>query len=93
MYGVESNAHHQVRIADPDEREFQVKKIIDSEMRGRQIWYRIHWQGYDAEEEKTWVPVRNVRHLRKKLMEYHHTNPDKPGIRNYVEATRGREQG
>jgi transposase InsO family protein len=93
MDGVESNAHHQVRLADPDEREFQVEKIIDSEMRGRQIWYRTHWQGYDDDEEKTWVPVRNVRHLRKKLMEYHRANPNKPGIRNYVEATRGREQG
>jgi len=26
-------------------------------------------------------------------IEYHRTNPDKPGIRNDVEATRGKEQG
>ena len=93
MDGVESNAHHQVRLADPDEREFQVERIIDSEMRGHQIWYRIHWQGYDDDEEKTWVPVRNVRHLRRKLMEYHRADPDKPSIRNDVEASRGKEQG
>ena len=91
LNGVDSNAHHQIRLADPDDREFQVEKIIDSETRGRQIWYRIHWQGYDTEEEKTWVPVKNIRHLRRKLMEYHHANPNKPGIRRYVEAVQGRE--
>jgi hypothetical protein len=78
--GVDSNAHHPLRHAPDEHREYQVHSIVDSMKDGRRILYRVHWQGYDQNDE----PDANVRHLRRKLHEFHRTNPDKPGIREFT---------
>ena len=81
MKGADSEAHHPVREATEDKREYHVREIIDSRRQGRELQYKVYWQGYDNEEDKTWEPAANLRHLRKKLHEFHQKNPGKPGLR------------
>jgi transposase InsO family protein len=81
--GVDSSAHHPLRQAPDEHREYQVHSIVDSMKDGRRILYRVHWQGYDQNDD-TWEPVASVRHLRRKLHEFHRSNPDKPGIREFI---------
>ena len=81
--GVDSTAHHPIREAPEELRKYQVQSIVDSMKDGRKIFYRVQWQGY-GEDDDTWEPIANVRHLRKKLHEFHKANPGKPGIREFT---------
>jgi len=86
MEGVNSKAHHSVRDAPPEQREYHVREIIDSRREGRELQYRVYWQGYDDDEDKTWEPAANLRHLKKKLHDFHRKNPGKPGLRGLYKA-------
>jgi hypothetical protein len=56
-----SSRQHYQRPADEDEleEEFQVEKIIRSEMRGGKLLYYIKWKGY-SDAENTWEPESNL---------------------------------
>jgi hypothetical protein len=84
--GVDSSAHHTVRQAPEEAREYMIDKIIDSKKEGRRLFYRVHWMGYNEDKDKTWEPVANIRHLRKKLYEYHKANPGRLGIREFTKG-------
>ena len=56
-----SSRHHYQRPADGEveEEEFQVEKILRSELRGGKILYFIKWKGY-SDAENTWEPESNL---------------------------------
>jgi hypothetical protein len=73
------------------EEEYTVEKILDSEImeqRGRpKVWYKVKWKGYDDPSEDTWEPLRNLKHLKKLLQDFHRANPDRPMPLNWTNAT------
>jgi transposase InsO family protein len=44
---------------DIDLKEFEVEKIIDSQLRGKTRYYKVRWLGYE-EKDDTWEPERNL---------------------------------
>ena len=42
-----------------DQEEYTVQQIVDHEIRGKTTFYRIRWQGYDANED-TWEPGQYI---------------------------------
>ena len=67
-----------------DNKEYEVKAIIDSVVYGQQannqmpgLYYFILWEGY-PEEENTWEPSSAVIHLRKLISTFHKEHPEKP---------------
>ena len=55
--------------------EFEVEKVLDSKTYYGYVRYLVKWAGYDV-SEATWEPVRNVKHCKKLLDEFHATHPD-----------------
>ena len=84
--GINSQAYYPVREAPEEQKEYQVRKIIDSRREGHKLQYRVYWQGYNKDKEKIWEPAANLWHLKKKLHEFHWQNPGKPGLRGLYKA-------
>ena len=57
--------------------EFEVEKILDSKISYGYVRYLVKWLGYDV-SEATWEPVRNVKHCKDLLDEFHVAHPDAP---------------
>jgi hypothetical protein len=57
------------------EEEYEVERIEDSRVFGRQLPYLVKWKGYD---EMSWEPAVNVDGL-KAIDEFHTQQPSKPG--------------
>jgi uncharacterized C2H2 Zn-finger protein len=51
-------------------KQFHVDRILDREMRGSRVYYRVSWEGYDI-HESTWEPrinlMKDVPHLVKQV--------------------------
>ncbi len=67
-----------------DNKEYEVKAIIDSAVYSQQandqmpgLYYVVSWKGY-PEEENTWEPSSAVIHLRKFISIFHKEHPEKP---------------
>ena len=43
-----------------EEEHYEVEKVVDHEMRGRSLYYRIKWKGHPSEED-TWEPGTYIR--------------------------------
>ena len=81
--GINSTAHHLIREAPEELRKYQVQSIVNSIKDGQKIFYHIQWQGY-GEDDDTWEPIINIKHLYKKLYEFHKANLGKLGIRKFT---------
>lgn len=57
--------------------EYEVEKVLDSRVFRGWVQYLVKWVGYDV-SESTWEPVRNVRHAKELLDEYHIAHPEAP---------------
>ncbi len=72
-----------------DNKEYEVKAIIDSAVYGQQInnsqmpglYYLVLWNGY-LEKENTWEPSLAVIHLRKLISTFHKEHPEKPTVKS-----------
>ena len=63
-----------------DDEEFEVSRILDSRVRGKQLHYLVEWTGYeDTSEATSWEPAENVQHASDLVATFHRTNPTKPG--------------
>ncbi|KAL2104492.1 hypothetical protein VUR80DRAFT_344 [Thermomyces stellatus] len=65
---------------EPEEEEFEVEKILDSEWfeDEKQVKYLIKWKGYDN-AENTWEPLANLTNCQQELDQFYRRNPDRPG--------------
>ena len=50
--------------------EYEVEGILNSEIRGRKLWYMVDWKGYGP-EERTWEPIKNITNAGKAVAAYH----------------------
>ncbi len=73
----------EVEFETRDNKEYEVKAIIDSAVYGQQandqmsgLYYLVSWKGY-LEEENTWEPSLAVIHLRKLISTFHKEHPEK----------------
>ena len=57
--------------------EFEVEKILDSKISYGYVRYLVKWLGYNV-SEATWEPVRNIKHCKDLLDEFHVAHPDTP---------------
>ncbi|EJT69102.1 hypothetical protein GGTG_13370 [Gaeumannomyces tritici R3-111a-1] len=75
------DAFHVLREAPPVETEYGVQEIEDSMVnpRGR-VLYRVRWEGYPKEEDKTWEPWDNFvgDGAKAEVISLHQRHPDKP---------------
>ena len=61
-----------------EEDKYEVKAIVDSRIRGKQLQYRVQWKGYEGhQQEYTWEPAENLHELTDTLDTYHAKYPDK----------------
>ncbi len=67
-----------------DNKEYEVKAIIDSAVYGKEannqilgLYYLVLWKSY-LEEKNTWEPSLAVIHLRKLISTFHKEHPKKP---------------
>lgn len=44
----------------------------------QEIFYRIHWKGYDSKDDYTWEPTENLETAKAILARYHHKIGGKP---------------
>ncbi|KAJ1116398.1 hypothetical protein NDU88_004612 [Pleurodeles waltl] len=70
---------HPAPVLVQGEEEYEVKKVLDSKLRGRNLWYLIPWKGYGP-ESNSWVSASDV-HAPVLVRRFHPLNPDKPGPR------------
>jgi hypothetical protein len=63
------------------EEEYVVEKIIGKRTRGNTVEYKIKWEGY-SEEECTWEPFKNLKHLEDMIEEYERIESIKSNIKN-----------
>ena len=61
------------------EPEYEVEGILNSEVRGRKLWYIVDWKGYGP-EERTWEPAENITNATDAVASYHHRYPERPLI-------------
>ena len=57
--------------------EYKVERILDSRLYYGYVQYYVKWAGYNI-SEATWEPVRNVKHAKKLLDEFHALHPEAP---------------
>ena len=57
--------------------EFEVRKILDSKIFRRKIWYFVDWVGYDVKEQ-SWQPVENLSNATLAIAAFHSQYPQCP---------------
>ena len=55
-------------------KEYEVKKILNSQILCGKVEYLVRWKGYGVEEDK-WCPIRNVQGSKQLVAEFHCTHP------------------
>ena len=53
--------------------EYEVKKILDSQILCGKVEYLVSWKGYGVEEDE-WRPIHDVQGSKKLVAEFHHTH-------------------
>ena len=57
--------------------EYEVEKILDSQIFCGKVEYLVRWKGYGVEEDE-WQPSRDVRGSKWLVAEFHRTHPQVP---------------
>ena len=57
--------------------EYEVEKILDSQIFRGKVEYLVRWKGYGVEEDE-WRPVRDVQGSKQLVTEFHRTHPQAP---------------
>lgn len=58
-----------------DHEEYEVEEVIDSQIRKKQLEYRIRWKEY-SESDDTWEPIGNLEHSRDVIGQFHQEFPE-----------------
>ena len=58
-------------------KEYEVEKILNSQILHGKVEYLVHWKGYGVEEDE-WHPIRDVQGSKQLIAEFHHTHPQAP---------------
>ena len=65
------------------EMEFKISEILDSKIdkhRKCRLQYLVKWSGYEGTDEETsWIPASELENMTESMVDFHLTNPDKPG--------------
>ncbi|MBW0466025.1 hypothetical protein O181_005740 [Austropuccinia psidii MF-1] len=76
------NCHQQPppTIIIEEEEEWEVSQIVDSKIKGRNLWYLVGWKGFSQDPERsTWEPTKNLKNFPELIKDFHSLYPDKPG--------------
>ena len=66
-----------IRIHSEDE--YEVAKVLDSQLRRKLLEYLIEWKGYKGTAKATsWEPSEHVTNATCKITEFHKAYPTKP---------------
>ena len=57
--------------------EYEVEKILDSQILHGKVEYLVRWKGYGVEEDE-WCPVCNVQGSKQLVTEFHRTHLQAP---------------
>ena len=65
------------------EMEFKISEILDSKIdkcHKCKLQYLVKWSGYEGTDEETsWIPMSKLKYAMESMVDFHLTNPDKPG--------------
>ena len=64
-------------IVEGDE-EYEVDKILDSQMKNSKFQYLVRWKDYPARVDWTWEPESNIMHAPEVRKDFHTRNPSAP---------------
>ena len=56
-------------IAEDGHEEYEVEKILDKRVKGRQVQYLVKWKGYE-DYDSTWEPLRNLKNCAEAIKEF-----------------------
>ena len=57
--------------------EFEVEKILDSQVFRGRLEYLVHWKGYGAADD-LWIPAKEAVGAKRRIAEFHKQNPEAP---------------
>ena len=65
------------------EMEFKISEILDSKIDKHhkyKLQYLVKWSGYEGTNEETsWIPASELKHMMESVADFHLANPDKLG--------------
>ncbi|KXN92739.1 hypothetical protein AN958_12889, partial [Leucoagaricus sp. SymC.cos] len=65
------------------EPEFDIAHIVNSKLDHQctcHLLYKVFWLGYeDTEDESSWLPATELKHVAELVTDFHSTYPGKPG--------------
>ena len=64
-------------LADGEEPEYEVERVLDSRMHYRKLQYLVQWKGYGP-ENNSWEPADNLANCPELVNEFHQSNPSAP---------------
>jgi hypothetical protein len=73
-----------------DTLEYEVKEILDSQVRNSKLEYLVDWVGYDP-HKRSWEPASHLDHAPEEIARYHERYPDRPSTQSI--RTRPRRRG
>ena len=76
---------------DTDDNEYQVEKIVDERIQGKEKFYKVRWKGYDSTHD-TWVRESELGGAQEVLQHWRgkKENPDVPQTVHDIHAKEGR---
>ena len=60
------------------DKEYEVDKILDSQMKNSKFQYLVRWKDYPARVDWTWEPESNIMHAPEAIKDFHTRNPSAP---------------
>jgi Chromo (CHRromatin Organisation MOdifier) domain len=73
------------------EPEYEISEIWDSRIDKRRkckLLYLVRWTGYEGTDEETsWLPASELRHVDEVVVDFHDAYPAKPGPLSMLEVT------
>jgi hypothetical protein len=73
-----------------DALEYEVKEVLDSQVRNNRLEYLVDWVRYDP-HERSWEPASYLDRAPEEIAHYHKRYPDRPSTQNL--RTRPRHRG
>jgi len=60
--------------------EYELDKMIDSQLHYNKLQYRAKWKGYSPEHDKVWYPAENFNNAEHTVQRFLRRYPRKPGV-------------